>query len=255
MRTSFSYRMKVENCGFAKTAAIIRLIILDHDGFDDEPPSAETPVEEEAPTEPATEPEPEPVKSESSTEEPSDTGQEDVVPEKPAPAPSAATRKPQPNQNHQAPHHSMGPRPPFRQNFGPRWPNQPPRWNQIPPNQQMPFQRGPMRPMMQGGIPPGPPRQMRPGFSPHGRPPFFNNNNNFMQSRPLIRPPQMVRQRFFYPNQQHCDPNHGPPAYVPSPALVGGMNPVPALPRKVHINPNFKGGVEAAKSECQFRVN
>lgn len=210
-------------------------------------------MEDEAPSEPVTAPEPEPAKDELSTEEPSDTGQEDVQLEKPALAPSAAPRKPQPNQNHQPPHHSMGPRPPFRQNFGPRWPNQPPRWNHNPPNQQqMPFQRGgPMRPMMQG-IPPGPPRQMRPGFSQHGRPPFFNNNNNFMQSRPLIRPPQqMVRQRFFYPNQPHSDPNHGLPAYVPSPALVGGLNSVPVLPRKVHINPNFKGGVEAAKSECR----
>lgn len=146
--------------------------------------------------------------------------------------------------------HSMAPRQPFRQKFQ-RWPNQPPRWNQMGSSQQqqqqMPFQRGPLlRPpghnnMMQGG--PGPQRQMRPGGFPP-RPPFFNNN--FMQSRGPIRPP-MVRQRFFYPNHPQHDPSmSGPTGYAPT--LMGGGNPAPPMPRKVLINPNFKGGVEAAKS-------
>lgn len=90
--------------------------------------------------------------------------------------------------------------------------------------------------MMQQGGPPQ--RQMRPGFPPQQRPPFFNNN--FMPGRPPMR------QRFFYPNSGPMgggDPSM-PPAYVPTP-IMGG----PPMPRKVHINPNFKGGVEAAKSE------
>ena len=111
----------------------------------------------------------------------------------------------------------------------------------------MPFQRGPvLRPpahnMMQG-----PQRQLRPGGFPP-RPPFFNNN--FMQSRAPIRPP-MVRQRFFYQNQLPVgDPSiQGPPGYIPAPIVGGNSNPVAAMPRKVLINPNFKGGVEAAKSK------
>lgn len=161
----------------------------------------------------------------------------------PAPAAPAKQSQVNPQQPHQ-----MGPRQPFRQKFGQRWPNQPPRWNLMPQNhqQQMPFQRGPnpMRPMMQ----PGPQRNMRPGFPPQSRPPFFNNN--FMQSRPL-RPPPMGHQRFFYPNQPLGDPSMGPrpPAYLPGPGLVGGANSGSHMPRKVLINPNFKGGVEAAKSK------
>lgn len=100
-------------------------------------------------------------------------------------------------------------------------------------------------PMMQGG----PPRQMRPGFPPR---PFFNNN--FMQSRPPIRQPP-IRQRFFNPNQPNFGDHQGGPGFGPSP-IVGGVNHAPALPRKVHINPNFKGGVEAAKSKiiAQFQI-
>jgi hypothetical protein len=199
-----------------------------------------------------------------STEEASDTGQEEplepvkkpvlkeaVVVTAPASAsePSASV-----DQAPHAPHH-MTPRQPYRQKFQPRWPNAgPPRWNHIPPGaqpQQMPFQRGPNmapRPPMMGPGGPGPQRPMRP-FGPQLRQPF-NFNNNFMQSRPPLRPPPMSRPRFFYPN-------HGPPMGDPSmqgfpPSnQMGGGPPPPGLPRKVLINPNFKGGVEAAKSESQ----
>lgn len=144
--------------------------------------------------------------------------------------------------------HSIAPRHPFRQKFQ-RWPNQPPRWIPMgPQQQQMPFQRsqGPvMRPPGHVMMGPGPQRQMRPGFPPQGgRPPFFSNN--FIQSRPPIRTP-MTRQRFFYQNPPHMGGQmQGSPTYVPSPVI--GSNSVP-LPRKVLINPNFKGGVEAAKSK------
>lgn len=121
--------------------------------------------------------------------------------------------------------------------------------------QQMPFQRtsGPVmrqpNHMMQGG--PGPQRNMRSGFPPQSRPYF---NNNFMQSRPPMRQP-MVRQRFFYQNpQQIGDPSMlGSHPFIPSP-MMGGGNPSSggALPRKVLINPNFKGGVEAAKSRLNL---
>lgn len=146
----------------------------------------------------------------------------------------------------------MPPRQPFRQKFQ-RWPNQGgPRWNNHsmgPQQQQMPpFQRqsGPVMRMpgpghMQGGPPQ---RQMRPGFQSQQRPPFFNNN--FMHGRP-----PMPRQRFFYPNSGPMGGDstmQGSPGYVPSPIMAG--NSGPGMPRKVLINPNFKGGVEAAKSEC-----
>ncbi|CRL07967.1 CLUMA_CG020832, isoform A [Clunio marinus] len=141
--------------------------------------------------------------------------------------------------------HSTNTRQPFRHKFQ-RWPNHPQRWNSIAPQQQqqqMPFQpqsgphfRPPPNHVMQAGS--GPIRQMRPNFPP--RPPFFNNN--FMQSRQPLRPPQ-IRPRYFYPNPAPMnDPQMPrPPSYVPS--------PVQAMPRKVLINPNFKGGVEAAKSQ------
>lgn len=150
----------------------------------------------------------------------------------------------------------MPARQPFRQKFQ-RWPNQPPRWNPMAPQhqQQNPFQRtsGPvMRPpahMMPGSIG-GPQRQMRPGFLAQSRPAFFNNN--FMQqSRGPLRQP-MTRQRFFYPAPGPIgdQPMQNNPPYVPSPILAGGnVGQGSALPRKVLINPNFKGGVEAAKSK------
>lgn len=47
------------------------------------------------------------------------------------------------------------------------------------------------------------------------------------------------------------DPSmQGSPAYVPSPIMSNQAQP--AMPRKVLINPNFKGGVEAAKSKRKF---
>lgn len=183
------------------------------------------------------------------TDEPSDTGQildkeeEDDGEKEPLASkdsPPKETAVPQPNKPQ-----SIGPRQPFRQKFQ-RWPNlQPPRWNHLNQQhqQQMPFSRGPNQILR----PPG--GHMRPGPQRHPFPPNhpqFFNNNNFMQGRPPMRQP-MVRQRFFYPNQPHGDPSmQGSPAYVPSPIM---SNPVPVIPRIVHINPNFKGGVEAAKSK------
>lgn len=134
-------------------------------------------------------------------------------------------------------------RPPFRPHkFPPRnWNNNGmPRW---PPGQfsgQRPPHRGPpmMGPNPQGRLP-GP--QMRPGgpFPPQ-RPPFFMPPGG-------ARPPQ---QRFFFQNQPGRPP--APPSYVPTPIQSGpapmGVN---AMPRKVLINPNFKGGVEAVKSEFE----
>lgn len=150
---------------------------------------------------------------------------------------------------------SGGSRQPFRQKFQ-RWPNQPPRWNHPSQQhqQQMPFSRGPNQILRPPG---GHLRQNGPqrhnGPFPPNHPQFFNNNNNFMQGRPPMRQP-MIRQRFFYPNQHPIgDPSmQGSPAYVPSP-IMGSQAP-PVMPRKVLINPNFKGGVEAAKSKKVFNI-
>lgn len=180
------------------------------------------------------------------TDEPSDTGQELEKKDEEQPVPTKKQSPPQvAPQPLQA--HTMAPRQPFRQKFQ-RWPNQQPRWNQMSQNQppQMPFPRGPPGNMMQGG--PGLQRQMRPGaFLSQSRPPFFNNN--FMPSRGPIRHP--MRQRFFYPNSgPHIEQSMqgGPQGYAP-PQGMAQANNVPNIPRKVHINPNFKGGVEAAKSK------
>lgn len=67
----------------------------------------------------------------------------------------------------------------------------------------------------------------------------------------------MTRQRFFYPapGPSGDQPMQNNPPYVPSPILaVGNVGQGPALPRKVLINPNFKGGVEAAKSKLIFKL-
>ena len=175
----------------------------------------------------------EPPETSKLIEVPADTGQ--IIDKKtenpPAPLavlPLGTRNESAPSQNNQ----SMQPRQ-FRQKFQ-RWPNQ---GNQRWPNQ---FQR---MPMMQGG-PSMRQMQMRPGFTPQQRSPF-NNFNNFMPGRPPI-----PRQRYFYPNSGPMggDPRvPGAPSYVPSPIMGGGSGP--AMPRKVLINPNFKGGVEAAKSE------
>lgn len=181
------------------------------------------------------------------SEETTDTGQSDIKEEEETS--EAKNSKAVPDQQPIKPQTVMTPRQPFRQKFQ-RWPNQPPRWNHPSQQhqQQMPFSRGPnqiLRPpgghMRQGGSGP----QRHPGPFPPNHPQFFNNNN-FMQGRPPMRPP-LARQRFFYPNQQPIgDPAmQGSPAYVPSP-IMG--NSAPVMPRKVLINPNFKGGVEAAKS-------
>lgn len=205
------------------------------------------PVIEATPAEPETIVEP--PEALAPTDKPADTGQVEEKPQEASPALLKTPLEVKPEAVPPPTSQSIPSRQPFRQKFQ-RWPNQGgPRWNNHPmgPQQMPPYQRqsGPVMRMpghmMQGGPPQ---RQMRPGFQPQQRPPFFNNN--FMQRG---RPP-MQRQRFFYPNSGPMggDPSmQGSPAYVPTP-IMGG-NPGPAMPRKVLINPNFKGGVEAAKSE------
>lgn len=113
------------------------------------------------------------------------------------------------------------------QNFRPRfqrWPNHPgPRWNQNPN-------------IIPRGGPMGPNFNMRP-MRPNQ---FFNNFPN-----PLQRP--MQPQRFPYkPNEIRPQVMRFPPMQQVPPAISSN---VPGMPRKVLINPNFKGGVEAAKSK------
>lgn len=135
--------------------------------------------------------------------------------------------------------------------------NRRPQWNPMgpggpimPPQQ---FQRHPG--MMPGGVrhmmpgrPPmnnGPIRQpMRPGLA---QGPFFNH---FGPVRPMQRPqgPPISGQRIMF--NTFPGPVGGPilqtPSYVPSPITQPAA---PVMARKVLINPNFKGGVEAATSE------
>jgi hypothetical protein len=122
---------------------------------------------------------------------------------------------------------------PFRpqQKFNPRAGPQ----NQQHPQRWMPPQMRPMRPMM--GRP-----QMRGNFPPR---PYFQRNPGGGQI-----PPGPGQPRFgFFPQNGPprpilTAPNPNQPTYIPSPIVAQ-----PAMPRKVLINPNFKGGVEAAKSE------
>lgn len=163
------------------------------------------------------EPTPEPVLElhENPEEQPQDEPQSSTI-EQPE-------EVPQPQADSTVPPHFPSHRQFRPQKFQPRnnWNNGMPRWPQ---GGQFSGQRPPLRgpPMM--GRP-----QMRP-FPPQHQP-FFG------------RPPQ---QRFFFNNQGR------PPApnYVPSP-IQSGPAPmgVASMPRKVLINPNFKGGVEAAKSK------
>lgn len=159
-------------------------------------------------------------------------------------------------------------RPPFP-NSGPMRPmNCPPHMVGV----RHPIQRHPMGPR------PPPNHNMGGTFPPGTRPPYFNS---YMNSGPPpgpqnVRPPpqQIGPPRFFYQN-----PNMRPPANQPgtksspikNPAApqqipmgaddyMGpqqiGANAAPGQPlaqqhmaRKVLINPNFRGGVEAARSE------
>lgn len=145
--------------------------------------------------------------------------------------------------------------------------------------------RHPMGPRMQMQ---GPPGHMMGNFPPGPRGPGQFYNNFMVGSGPRgPNGPPNVRQRFFFPNPNQMPnmrppigPNQqpskspaisplkqnpqmpsdsgGPPEYIPSPiiqsqgpqfhdVLPGG--PGQPMGRKVLINPNFKGGVEAAKSE------
>lgn len=138
---------------------------------------------------------------------------------------------------------------PPNQNYRPRfqrWPNHPnhPRWNSAP------MQNPNMIP--RGGPPMGP--MVNPNFSMRPMRPnqFFNSFPNPMQQRP------MQPQRFpFKPNEIRPQAMRFPP--VPPQIPQANSNNVPGMPRKVLINPNFKGGVEAAKSELthftMFSIN
>lgn len=94
--------------------------------------------------------------------------------------------------------------------------------------------RGATPPFNVGG-PGAPPHRFPPGpgFPPHARPP---SNNNMMMHPGQRMPPQQ-------------QPPHAMPANVVGAAPISQ----PVLPkRKVLINPNFKGGVQAATSEYHF---
>lgn len=147
----------------------------------------------------------------------------------------------------------MNMRPQFnpRQKFQPRgmrWMNPGP----VPFNQQQqPRNHRPMSgpgPQPQRmGFPPNPMRPNGPQFLPQ-RASFF------MPSRPgapnmSARPPQ----RFFFQNPPQPVPAPSN-AYVPTPIGQPPSVAQAGMPRKVLINPNFKGGVEAAKSKSFNRL-
>lgn len=149
-----------------------------------------------------------------------------------------------------------------------------------------PFNRMPMQPMQQMGnsnrFPPqlggqpmsGPPnmpphRMQRPMFFPNNGPPQMGNANQFRpfggNASGALRPPQPIPPfPQFQPQSAHPGNMIIHRAAVPQPAIhnqnvnpafVGAAGPValpaaPQLPaRKVLLNPNFKGGVQAATSE------
>jgi hypothetical protein len=123
----------------------------------------------------------------------------------------------------------------YRPRFQQRWPNHPnhPRWNNA--SMQNPN-------MIPRGGPMGPGPMVNPNFNMRPMRPnqFFNSFPNPMQQR------TMQPQRFpFKPNEIRPQPMHFPPVQPPIPQANSN---VPGMPRKVLINPNFKGGVEAAKS-------
>lgn len=95
--------------------------------------------------------------------------------------------------------------------------------------------------------------QMRPGFVPRGVPPPFGRPFGPGGMRPgpglprpgMFRGPQMrppMRPPPFMQPQPHVIPPYGVPPQGPP-------IPIVAAPRKVLINPNFKGGVEAVTSK------
>ncbi|KAL7013695.1 hypothetical protein ACKWTF_015533 [Chironomus riparius] len=185
-----------------------------------------------------------------------ESDQQDELPEfSDSAEPSALPVDPQSNQQddnqyqhpphlQQPPHQQfpMGPRQ-FRPNkFGPRGMN--PRWmNPSGPPAPVPFpsQQRQLRPPQMGPLRPGGPQQMRPGGPFPQRAPFY------MQQRPggPNRPPGPPNSRFFFQNQNQGSGSNSGPGYVPSPIAPN----VPIMPRKVLINPNFKGGIEAVKTQ------
>lgn len=164
----------------------------------------------------------------------------------------------------------------------------PPRQQPPPHNFRLPYANDMNRPLL--GRPPGgmhhrhlgPPRS---DYVPNAIPPFrpFNGNpslrpvgppSRFEQHRPRMPPNQQPPPPFMPPRlpllQQYPVGGGGPPAGMPPhpaqlqmqqqhPGALHGQansNPnappgPPIMPRKVLINPNFKGGFEAAASEYQ----
>lgn len=145
----------------------------------------------------------------------------------------------------------------------------------LPPENRSPLQR----PMQSGSGPiPHQPRLQGPPFPPN-RSTFspFNNNSGVPPSAPNSagalhiqqqqhqpRSPFMGRPNFI-PNSSHpANMNmHGPPRHpqmIPNPNIPPGRMPMqpaigppqPPIGRKVLINPNFKGGVQAATSKCIY---
>lgn len=201
-------------------------------------------------------------------------------PQGPGPMPMMNNRMPGPPQMMHRPHGPPGPvgmRPDFHPNmqqgnFGrPPFQNEGPRPNMMrPPFDQQPhFGGGP--PMNAYRPHPRMPDQMNMG--PRGRPPFppHYGPNNFNPNR-MNGPPQQFGGGVGGPPQMQPYPQQAPlpqrPPMNQQPMMGGGgigpgQGPVnmppsghnavgmaPMLPRKVLINPNFKGGgVEAATSE------
>lgn len=91
----------------------------------------------------------------------------------------------------------------------------------------------------------------RPNFQPNGPannngppfPPYINNNqpNHFEPNGPMMYPPRFG-----------CATSpFGGPARLDTPSHIGTSGLPPVVPRKVLINPNFKGGVQAATSKSK----
>lgn len=175
---------------------------------------------------------------------------------------------------------------PFMPQYGGGGPNRHPSGNVRPPFNRMPMQSMPqminsnrfppqMGPQqMPGPGPMQPHRMQRPMFFPNNNgPPQMNNSNQF---RPFVgnqigapRPPQQQMPPFsqFQPQNTHPGnmiihrtpmPSQGIQNQNMNPAFSGAAGPT-VLPvaaqlpsRKVLLNPNFKGGVQAATSKCFF---
>ncbi|KAG5666380.1 hypothetical protein PVAND_014409 [Polypedilum vanderplanki] len=169
---------------------------------------------------------------------------------------SEESNVPEKSQHHQQQFHPSIPQqqPPFRpqQQFRPQrfQPRGLPRW--MGPGQNPPFSGAPP---LTGRMGIGPQQRMPPNMRPGPFP--LQRGNFFMQQRPgPIGQPNIRPQRFFYPNPNNNappvpQPVPAPTSYVPTPIVhpAAASASASAMPRKVLINPNFKGGVEAVKSQ------